>query len=48
MVVANKKKLCINYQKGELIDKGAFGEVYQGLDLNTGQLLAIKTVKVSK
>ena len=43
----SRAKQKIQYQKGELIDKGAFGSVYQGLDINTGQLLAIKTVKVS-
>lgn len=35
------------YKKGDLIDSGAYGKVYKGFDLNTGQLLAIKTIKIT-
>ena len=31
-----------------MIGKGSFGEVYECLNLNTGELLAVKTVKVIK
>ena len=42
---SNKKSL-FSYKKGQLIGKGSFGEVYECLNLNTGELLAVKTVKV--
>jgi serine/threonine protein kinase len=29
---------------GELIDRGAFGAVYRGLDMKTGAIVAIKQV----
>ncbi|CDW84848.1 mitogen-activated protein kinase kinase kinase 3-like [Stylonychia lemnae] len=35
----------IKYCIGELIGSGAYGKVYQGLDMATGQLLAIKQIK---
>lgn len=35
------------YTKGELIGSGAYGKVYQGLDLTYGSLLAIKVIKLS-
>eukprot|EP01017_Pseudomicrothorax_dubius_P008506 TRINITY_DN12809_c0_g1_i1.p1 TRINITY_DN12809_c0_g1~~TRINITY_DN12809_c0_g1_i1.p1 ORF type:complete len:477 (-),score=70.58 TRINITY_DN12809_c0_g1_i1:35-1465(-) len=35
------------YKKGEKIGSGSFGNVYQCLDLNTGQLLAAKEIKLS-
>ena len=35
------------WRKGELIEKGMLGSTYQGLDLRTGQLIAIKLIKVS-
>ena len=34
----------IDFAKGELIGSGAFGKVYQGLDINSGQLIAIKNI----
>lgn len=36
----------IKYKRGQLIGKGTFGEVYQCLNLNTGELMAVKSVKV--
>lgn len=35
----------IQYYKGEVIGKGAYGQVYQVLDIFTGQLLAVKSIK---
>ncbi|KAG6751620.1 hypothetical protein POTOM_043817 [Populus tomentosa] len=35
----------IRYRKGELIGCGAFGHVYMGMNLDSGELLAIKQVK---
>ncbi|KAL0209653.1 hypothetical protein RCL1_008491 [Eukaryota sp. TZLM3-RCL] len=32
----------INFKKGELLGRGAFGSVYLGLDCDTGMLMAIK------
>lgn len=34
----------IKWQKGGLIGSGAFGKVYLGLNLVTGELLAVKQV----
>ena len=36
----------IKYTKGELIGSGAYGKVYQALDLTNGNLLAIKTIEL--
>jgi serine/threonine protein kinase len=38
----------VNYQFGELIGKGCFGQVYRGLDLDTGRIIAIKNVPIVK
>eukprot|EP00951_Prasinocladus_malaysianus_P000883 scaffold6142_cov51-Prasinocladus_malaysianus.AAC.1 len=38
----------IRWQQGELIGAGAFGRVYLGLNLDTGQLMAVKQVSVAK
>jgi hypothetical protein len=32
--------------RGESIGKGYFGEVFQGFDYNSGQLIAIKSIPV--
>jgi hypothetical protein len=37
-----------NWTKGELIGQGAFGSVYLGMDNDSGQLMAVKQVHVSK
>jgi serine/threonine protein kinase len=34
----------INWLKGELIGKGSFGSVYHGLNLDTGEFMAVKQV----
>ena len=38
----------IPYKKGEMIGLGSCGKVYRCLNLNNGDLLAVKTVKISK
>ncbi|KAL6784426.1 hypothetical protein ACKKBF_B01735 [Auxenochlorella protothecoides x Auxenochlorella symbiontica] len=38
----------LNWTKGELIGQGAFGSVFLGMDNDTGQLMAVKQVHVSK
>eukprot|EP00742_Colponemidia_sp_Colp-10_P005803 GILJ01006206.1.p1 GENE.GILJ01006206.1~~GILJ01006206.1.p1 ORF type:complete len:573 (+),score=81.34 GILJ01006206.1:77-1795(+) len=37
----------LQWVRGQLIGSGAFGKVYLGLNQNTGELLAIKHVKIS-
>jgi hypothetical protein len=34
----------IRWRKGEMIGSGAFGQVYLGMNLDTGELLAVKQV----
>jgi serine/threonine protein kinase len=34
----------IRWRKGELIGAGAFGQVYLGMNLDSGELLAVKQV----
>jgi len=38
---------AISWQRGELLGSGAFGRVYSGLNLDTGELLAVKEVLLS-
>lgn len=38
--------LAIRWRKGELIGCGAFGHVYMGMNLDSGELLAVKQVRV--
>jgi len=40
-------KKSAHYQKGPLIGKGPSGEVFECLNLNTGELVAVKEIKVS-
>lgn len=42
--VFDSEDTLINYHKGELIGHGAYGKVYQALDISNGQLLAIKNI----
>jgi hypothetical protein len=39
--------LMINWTKGKLIGQGAFGRVFQGLDNDSGHILAVKQVMTS-
>lgn len=43
---ASNVKRLFQYKKGPLIGKGTYGEVYECLNLNTGELLAVKSFKV--
>ena len=36
----------IKWERGELIGSGTYGKVYQGLNLNNGNLIAIKSVHI--
>lgn len=36
----------INWQIGEMVGAGAFGRVYLGLNNDTGQLMAVKQVRM--
>ncbi|GJU77439.1 protein kinase, ATP binding site-containing protein, partial [Tanacetum coccineum] len=46
-VVNNNKQNVIRWRKGELIGCGAFGHVYMGMNLDTGELLAVKQVSIA-
>uniref|UniRef100_A0A161ZMJ9 mitogen-activated protein kinase kinase kinase n=1 Tax=Daucus carota subsp. sativus TaxID=79200 RepID=A0A161ZMJ9_DAUCS len=37
----------IRWRKGELIGSGAFGQVYMGMNLDSGELLAVKQVSIA-
>ncbi len=41
------KQQKIHWRKGELIGKGAFGKVYMGRNEHTGELIAVKQVKLT-
>ncbi|KAH7438302.1 hypothetical protein KP509_04G009300 [Ceratopteris richardii] len=41
------KSYTIRWRKGELIGAGAFGSVYMGMNLDSGELLAVKQVLIS-
>lgn len=36
----------IRWERGPLIGEGTYGKVYQGLNLNNGKLIAIKSVHI--
>ena len=38
----------IRWQRGELVGKGAFGTVYLGLNLDTGELMAVKMLEAEE
>ena len=44
---ANDPLPKIEYKKGPMIGKGAFGRVFECLNVKNGELLAVKTYKVS-
>ncbi|KAG8056633.1 hypothetical protein GUJ93_ZPchr0002g25211 [Zizania palustris] len=44
---AGEENPHIRWRKGELIGSGAFGQVYLGMNLDTGELLAVKQVRGS-
>ncbi|MCO5590646.1 hypothetical protein L7F22_044619 [Adiantum nelumboides] len=44
---ASSKGKTIRWRKGELIGAGAFGSVYMGMNLDSGELLAVKQVLIA-
>jgi mitogen-activated protein kinase kinase kinase len=44
----NNKKKNLEFIKGELIGSGQFSSLYSGLSINTGEIVAIKVVKLNK
>ncbi|XP_023747618.1 mitogen-activated protein kinase kinase kinase ANP1 [Lactuca sativa] len=48
VVKENDEKVpTIRWRKGELIGCGAFGQVYMGMNLDSGELLAVKQVSIA-
>ncbi|KAJ3679198.1 hypothetical protein LUZ60_017209 [Juncus effusus] len=45
-VVKEEEAPRIRWRKGELIGAGAFGQVYMGMNLDSGELLAVKQVVI--
>ena len=43
-----QQQLVFNWTKGKLIGAGAFGRVFQGLDNESGQIMAVKQVALTK
>lgn len=41
------KRPKIDWKKGELIGKGSFGKVYMGMNIGTGELIAVKQVRLN-
>ncbi|GAA5940349.1 uncharacterized protein JCM15063_002609 [Sporobolomyces koalae] len=46
LVLRENGKPTLTYQLGECIGKGQFGTVYRALNLNTGQVVAVKRIKL--
>ncbi|OMJ88830.1 hypothetical protein SteCoe_9129 [Stentor coeruleus] len=38
----------ISWQRGDLIGEGVYGKVYQAMNMNTGELVAVKSYKLSQ
>lgn len=36
----------VRWERGPLVGQGTYGKVYQGLNLNTGKLIAIKSILI--
>lgn len=45
-ILQSISKIEFNWQKGGLIGSGAFGKVFLGLNLDTGQLMAVKQISI--
>lgn len=46
LVVVEEGKANVTYQMGNCIGRGQFGSVYRALNLNTGQMVAVKRIKL--
>ncbi|TKY87738.1 hypothetical protein EX895_003319 [Sporisorium graminicola] len=46
IVVAEEGKPNVTYQLGNCIGRGQFGSVYRALNLNSGQMVAVKRIKL--
>ncbi|PWN46866.1 Pkinase-domain-containing protein [Violaceomyces palustris] len=46
LVVVEEGKPNVTYQLGNCIGRGQFGSVYRALNLNTGQMVAVKRIKL--
>ncbi|KAF8524190.1 hypothetical protein JB92DRAFT_2881468 [Gautieria morchelliformis] len=46
LVVKEEGKLATHYQLGNCIGRGQFGSVYRALNLNTGQMVAVKRIRL--
>ncbi|BGO96869.1 putative Cell division control protein 15 (putative) [Rhodotorula toruloides] len=46
LVLREKGKPVLTYQLGECIGRGQFGSVYRALNLNTGQVVAVKRISL--
>ncbi|GAA6010319.1 hypothetical protein JCM10207_005172 [Rhodosporidiobolus poonsookiae] len=46
LVLREKGKPTLTYQLGECIGRGQFGSVYRALNLNTGQVVAVKRIQL--
>jgi serine/threonine protein kinase len=44
---ANTSKLLNDYQLGDSLGKGAFGQVYRALNWATGETVAVKEIQLS-
>ena len=44
--VPAEENVTINWQKGKAIGSGAYGTVYLGMNVDTGKLLAVKTIPI--
>jgi serine/threonine protein kinase len=47
VTVSDSSQLPINIRKGRLIGSGGFAQVYSGINTQTGELVAIKEIKIS-
>ena len=45
---ATRNKISWKWQRGEILGKGAFGTVYLGLNLQTGELMAVKQLNTNE
>lgn len=44
--VSSPKRPCSRWKLGPLLGEGSFGQVYKGLNLNSGDLFAVKSIRI--